>query len=218
MRPEPPTYRRESQYTVYPEHPYKSDTWRTKQGRGQSVGVSDTPKHLASEDTQSRQDTGVIEEATTGRSQGRGVARTTGPGSVGGRPVPIQRVWDPSDSPGLKEKVRDLGRDLQVRDLRSQVRATGSGPTRAGPKGGSEPTRVRPDHRGSGTRPDSLGLKERVSDPSTDPQVRDLRPQLKDCTGRGPSYRAETLTHTDKGQGPDQGRGTWTQGPQQSPG
>ena len=122
VRPEPPTYRRESQYTVYPEHPYKSDTWRTKQGRGQSVGVSDTPKHLASEDTQSRQDTGVIEEATTGRSQGRGVARTTGPGSVGGRPVPIQRVWDPSDSPGLKEKVRDLGRDPRVRDPRSQVK------------------------------------------------------------------------------------------------
>ena len=84
VRPEPPTYRRESQYTVYPEHPYKSDTWHTKQGRGQSVGVSDTPKHLASEDTQSRQDTGVIEEATTGKSQGRGVARAMGLGSVGG--------------------------------------------------------------------------------------------------------------------------------------
>ena len=41
------------------------------------------------------------------------------PGSVGGRPVPIQRVWDPSDSPGLKEEVRDLGRDPQVRDMRS---------------------------------------------------------------------------------------------------
>ena len=30
VRPEPPTYRRESQYTVYPEHPYKSDTGRTR--------------------------------------------------------------------------------------------------------------------------------------------------------------------------------------------
>ena len=57
------------------------------------MGVSDTPKHLASEDTHSRQDTGVIGEATTGRSQGRGVARTTGPGVHG---------WEASpDSEGL---------------------------------------------------------------------------------------------------------------------
>ena len=140
VRPEPPTSRRVTQYTVYPEHPYKSDTWRTKQGRGQSVGVSDTPKHLASEDTQSRQDTGVIEEATTGKSQGRGVARAMGPGSVGGRPVPIQRVWDPSVSQGLKEegqghRTGPSGQGPKVPGQGPQ----GQNPPGQGPKGGWNP-------------------------------------------------------------------------------
>ena len=45
-----------------------------------------------------------------------------GPGVRGREANPDSEVWDPLDSLGLREEVRDLGRDIQVRDLRSQVR------------------------------------------------------------------------------------------------
>ena len=153
--------------------------------------------------THSRQDTGVAEEATTGRGQGRGVAHATGPGVRGRRANPDFRGSGTHQySLGLKERVRDpsTGPSGQGPEVPGQG-PQGQDPPGQGPRGGSEPTRVRPDCRGSGTRPNSLGLKERVRDPSTGP------------SGQGPEAPAQRLhgsrTHLGRAQG---GSGTLIQG------